>query len=273
MSHFTSKPVEQRAESKAQPVSDISTGPAPDPCWILLIDQRPLLRTSMAKFIEASIHGSRVLPVSCPSHLTQKPVSDDLEQVGLVVYSVSAPQGSPDGLEQAIRVLRESLPEAPLILLADSDDRAQVLEALRLGVRGYIPTTLKSRVVVAAIKLVQAGGTFVPVSAVSEMNGEATPVNDGKLRKRAIWPDLTPRQLEVLELLRLGKSNKIIAYELKMRESTVKVHMRHIMKKLKATNRTQAACIANRLLSEARATPQVEPLLQLLPTADEQPAT
>jgi DNA-binding NarL/FixJ family response regulator len=59
----------------------------------------------------------------------------------------------------------------------------------------------------------------------------------------------TARQAAVVEALRRGKANKIIAYELKMRESTVKVHVRNIMKKLHATNRTEVAFMANRLLN------------------------
>ena len=59
----------------------------------------------------------------------------------------------------------------------------------------------------------------------------------------------TARQAAVVEALRRGKANKIIAYELKMRESTVKVHVRNIMKKLHATNRTEVAYLANRLLN------------------------
>jgi DNA-binding NarL/FixJ family response regulator len=60
----------------------------------------------------------------------------------------------------------------------------------------------------------------------------------------------TTRQAAVIEALRRGKPNKIIAYELKMRESTVKVHVRNIMKKLKATNRTQVAYLATQLLED-----------------------
>jgi DNA-binding NarL/FixJ family response regulator len=60
----------------------------------------------------------------------------------------------------------------------------------------------------------------------------------------------TARQAAVVEALRRGKANKIIAYELKMRESTVKVHVRAIMKKLKARNRTEVAFLANGLMGE-----------------------
>jgi DNA-binding NarL/FixJ family response regulator len=62
--------------------------------------------------------------------------------------------------------------------------------------------------------------------------------------------DLTPRELSVIELLREGKPNKLIATALLMQESTVKVHVRNIMKKLHVSNRTHAASVANRLLSQ-----------------------
>jgi DNA-binding NarL/FixJ family response regulator len=61
--------------------------------------------------------------------------------------------------------------------------------------------------------------------------------------------DLTPRELSVIDLLREGKPNKLIARQLDMQVNTVKVHVRNILKKLKARNRTHAAFVANRLLS------------------------
>ena len=66
----------------------------------------------------------------------------------------------------------------------------------------------------------------------------------------------TPRQMQVLTCLRQGMSNKIIAYQLEMCESTVKVHIRHIMKKLRATNRTQVVFITNRLFEAASQSPR-----------------
>lgn len=132
------------------------------------------------------------------------------------------------------------------------------------------------------MRLVHAGGTFVPASALRELNnrpgeGERTTPgpgagsNDGIAagtmaaragdRSEVLQPEsatpaetasgglqqsLTPRQREVLCLLCEGKPNKIIAHRLNMQEGTVKVHVRQIMKKLKATNRTQVAFLARR---------------------------
>src|SRR5258706_3476658 len=69
-------------------------------------------------------------------------------------------------------------------------------------------------------------------------------------RQRRSDGDLTPRELSVIDLLREGRPNKLIARELEMQESTVKVHVRNILKKLNARNRTHAAFVANRLLGK-----------------------
>lgn len=218
----------------------------------------------MSQFIEASVEGASVLCLSHPSQL-KSTLSESSGQVSLVVYSIGGKRVSTQRLGDSVQLVREILSDAPMVVVSDSDDRAQVLQALRCGVQGYIPTSLSSRVVVAALQLVQAGGTYVPESAIIDVNDERSLADDNQAHKSAPWPDLTPRQTEVLEQLTLGKSNKIIAYKLKMQESTVKVHMRHIMKKLNATNRTEAACIANTLLPDLRIAAQAEPVFQLPP--------
>src|SRR5262249_34413816 len=89
------------------------------------------------------------------------------------------------------------------------------------------------------------GGTFIPpcVLAASSTIQPNSPVGSTDSSGKAI--QFSPRQLKVLERLRQGKQNKIIAYELCMCESTVKVHIRNIMKKLKARNRTQVVLLTN----------------------------
>jgi DNA-binding NarL/FixJ family response regulator len=103
-------------------------------------------------------------------------------------------------------------------------------------VRGYIPTSLSFNVVVEVVRLVQAGGTYVPVNfALQEKrSGEGSKANDL----------LTERQLMVVGALCQGMANKQIAYKLSMSEHTVKVHLRHIMRKLNARNRTEVAILS-----------------------------
>ena len=141
------------------------------------------------------------------------------------------------------RIVNDCAP-APVIILADKEEISQVLKALDHGVRGYIPTSVNVNVCVEALRLAMAGGTFVPASSVLALR-HATDPNSHRLQP--LGGMFTQRQAEVVNALRRGKANKIIAYELKLRESTVKVHIRNIMKKLKASNRTEVACIINEL--------------------------
>jgi DNA-binding NarL/FixJ family response regulator len=128
----------------------------------------------------------------------------------------------------------EELRSLPVVVLSNERFPCQVLDLLKAGVRGFIPTDAGCAVAVQVLRLVKAGGTFVPASCLSSLSSQgALGAERGDL--------FTGRQKQVIEAIRLGKPNKIIAYELNMCESTVKVHVRTIMKKLKARNRTEVA--------------------------------
>ncbi|WP_137113517.1 response regulator transcription factor, partial [Mesorhizobium sp. GR13] len=132
----------------------------------------------------------------------------------------------------------------PVVVLADTDDLAQILKALEYGARSYIPTSVGITVCIEAIGLALAGGVFVPASSVMAIRQMLTSHSETARHMAGMF---TGRQTEVVEALRRGKANKIIAYELNLRESTVKVHIRNIMRKLKATNRTEVACKINEM--------------------------
>jgi len=138
---------------------------------------------------------------------------------------------------------------APTIVLADVEDTEKVVGALENGACGYIPTTLSLDVALGAMRLVKAGGTFVPAASLISAHRIASAAMEDRRPPPSIF---TARQIAVVEALRRGKANKLIAYELNMCESTVKVHVRNIMKKLKAKNRTQVAFIASELLRSER---------------------
>lgn len=230
---------------------------------IVLIDPRPLTRESVVNLLNTAAREFAVLPISAAGEITEAAT----DNAGLVLLNVGFALLSDAWVEEEIRTIAERMPQVPLILLCDSEDIGQVTEALGRGVRGYIPTTFNPRVAVEAMRLVHAGGTFVPASALKQcgnghrrIGGEggdagepaapaaveaAPPAGTGN--GETLLRELTPRQREVLRLLCEGKPNKIIAHALHMQEGTVKVHVRQIMKKLKATNRTQVAFLANRV--------------------------
>ena len=103
--------------------------------------------------------------------------------------------------------------------------------------RGYIPTSLASMVAVGALRLVCASAARLRRRPLCCLRGTAARAPAGE----SLIDGFTRRQSQILDCLRRGMANKLIAYELNMCESTVKVHVRNIMKKLKATNRTQVA--------------------------------
>jgi DNA-binding NarL/FixJ family response regulator len=144
-----------------------------------------------------------------------------------------------------IQAIAEIAPQVPLLLMSDHAEPAEVHMAMQLGARGYLPADLSFSQAVAAIRFVAQGGVFIPPCALTTSSGahRASPAGPTDSSGRAI--QFSPRQREVLARLKQGKQNKIIAYELDMCESTVKVHVRNIMKKLKARNRTQVALLTS----------------------------
>ncbi len=147
---------------------------------------------------------------------------------------------------QHVKTLRQAFDNIPIIILSDAQSalRARhIRSALNSGAQGFIPTLVTEvPAALAAIRFVKDGGTFAPLDLLLPSQAARTAAASQSEPDR-----LTPRQKTVLSRLRLGKANKIIAYELGMTESTVKVHIRNIMRKMGATNRTQAVYNSQRL--------------------------
>jgi DNA-binding NarL/FixJ family response regulator len=149
---------------------------------------------------------------------------------------------------EGLTVVRQRLGEVPVIVLSDArgaEEARTIRDILAAGVQGFIPTrTTGVPVALAVIRFVYAGGTFAPLDALlaTRTDRGASPQTDGPRLS-----GLTLRQRDVLSHLRQGKANKTIAYELGVSESTVKVHIRNIMRRMKATNRTEAVYKAQSL--------------------------
>lgn len=142
------------------------------------------------------------------------------------------------------RAIARERPSTPRVILADTENPDCVVDAVREGVRGYLSTQAELAVVKEALSLLLAGGgaACVPQSALSALAGRAEPT--GRAQRTPLLRELTLRQLDVLDCICHGLSNKMIARQLQMRESTVKFHVRQIMHKLGVRNRTEAALTA-----------------------------
>ena len=210
---------------------------------IVIIDIRLLSRECLA----------RVLSIECDAPVVCYSTIDEWIEQGqstpaslLVLCQCGRSKG--DAIKEVERLseLAEQINGAPAVILSDNEDPDLIVQMLGKNVRGYVPTSLSINVAVQAMELARAGGVFVPASSL--IAAHRVPEGAGSAVQKATGL-FTARQAAVVDALRRGKANKIIAYELKMRESTVKVHVRNIMKKLHATNRTEVAYMANRLFN------------------------
>jgi DNA-binding NarL/FixJ family response regulator len=199
---------------------------------IVVIERRQLIRECLMQSLRAA---------TSDQNLVSYPSIDDWERsaehttgdVVVVVYGMREDlrnEISPDSI--FARFGRNM----NLILICDSEDSNEIVNAINGGVRGYIPTSVSLKVALEAMRLVRVGGVFIPASALLTQRVDGAEAAPNPLRSM-----FTPRQTAVLEELQKGKANKIIAYELNMKESTVKVHVRNIMRKVGATNRTEVA--------------------------------
>ena len=170
-------------------------------------------------------------------------LADLMKKVAPIIIVFSVPEGSwheqkPNDLD----LLLDFNLGVPIAILTPSITPEHAIAAIKKGAHGYIPSNTTIEIASAAIRFVAAGGTYVPTSVLLP----SCPSIGTALRQGPVTPSMfTARQAAVVEGLRKGKANKVIAYELAMCESTVKVHVRKIMRKLKASNRTQVAYLLN----------------------------
>ena len=209
---------------------------------LVIIDVRALDRECLAQCIAAHKLDMRVVAFGSMEEWRRS--WQDYPPLAAILLNIGGRTIYENAVAEEIAILSSEF-AAPIIVLADTDDLGQIMKALECGAKGYIPSSVNIEVCIEAIALSLAGGIFVPASSVFAMRQV---LNTGGTGARPSLSGMfTARQAEVAEALRRGKANKIIAYELNLRESTVKVHIRNIMKKVKATNRTEVAYKINDL--------------------------
>ncbi len=202
---------------------------------LLIIDSRALDRECFAQSLSAHGIGMNIFHFGSIQEFAA--VRSQTPAVSSILLNVGGKRISDPVVADEIRKLVADVGQTPVILLADTDELSQILQALEYGVRGFHPHIGRDRRVHRSDRPGFAGGVFVPASSVLAMRRIIETGGDA----RPLAGMFTLRQAEVVEALRRGKANKIIAFELNLRESTVKVHIRNIMRKLKATNRTEVA--------------------------------
>jgi DNA-binding NarL/FixJ family response regulator len=211
---------------------------------LIYLDPRAFTRDCVGHWLQSSLSGFQVCLLPDPEQIMTASV--DSERVRGVLINTGPMRISSGAVASLLARVGELLPGVPVAVLSDYEDAESIREAFALGVRGYIPTSLATMVAIGAMHLVCVGGMFAPPAVLLS---ERYRPRDGAHEPQI--EGFTQRQVQILDCLRRGMANKVIAYELNMCESTVKVHVYNIMKKLQASNRTQIAYLTRGFFENA----------------------
>lgn len=212
---------------------------------ILLIDDHALFRSGL-KFLlsdlEDSLEFSEARSVS-----DSEQYAPDVFDLILLDWNLPGITGS-DGLQ----ALKERFADTTIVVLSGEEDPELVRKAIDLGAAGFIPKASIPAVLISALRLILAGGIYLPAQLLMRAGGYLRKPDGSELYRTEpkLSEQLTPRQLDALMLAVKGKSNKQIARDLAVSEGTIKQHLSTAFRLLGVSNRTEAVyAVASRELS------------------------
>ncbi|MHC2109294.1 LuxR C-terminal-related transcriptional regulator [Methylobacterium sp. CM6246] len=211
----------------------------------VVIDRRPLIGQCFLASLRDARPNLAFMGFPSVAAWQDSAASTSTSTVLLCLPGGSAPQAERDQIARELAEIHAYAPGVRVAVMSDCESSGQIVQVLRIGVKGYIPTSISLEVAIQALQLIRAGGVYLPAACMMGVLAGLESTSDQAPADHAF----SPRQLSVARALRKGTPNKIIAYELNMCESTVKVHVRNIMKKLKAKNRTEVAYLTNQYFS------------------------
>ncbi|MBL8341166.1 MAG: response regulator transcription factor [Rubrivivax sp.] len=207
---------------------------------LLVVDDHSLIREAVRHVVQALADAVTVLTAAgCDEGFVIAERESELELL-LLDFNL---RGGLSGVA-AIKAWRQRHPALPVVVLSSAEDHTTVLAAMAAGAAGFIPKASSNEVMVSALRLVLAGGKYLPAEVLARDAGAPSRVAEPASVESL---GLSPRQLEVLELIARGKPNKIICDELGLAERTVKAHVTEVLRALGVSSRTQAALAAARL--------------------------
>ena len=204
---------------------------------ILVADDHPLFREALRGVVGRNIPGAELHEADNADGLYA--MADAHPDADLLLLDLNMPGAQ--GFSALVH-LRGLHPQLPVVMVSAREEPAVVRRALDHGAMGFIPKSSNAEALGAALRRVLDGDRFVP-----DIAGAAPQTTQDEHDIAARIRELTPQQFRVLQMLGSGKLNKQIGYELGVSEATIKAHMSAILRKLGASNRTQAVLMAGRL--------------------------
>jgi DNA-binding NarL/FixJ family response regulator len=205
---------------------------------VVIADDHSLVRQGLRRYLEMA-GDIDVIGEASTGHEALALLANGAGEPDIVLLDIRMPEM--DGLEAA-RKIREDHPSVGVIMLTAYDDRQFVVEAVRAGARGYVLKARDAEHLIQTVRLVAGGNMVIDPQLVVALADELT---HAKERDRKA-DTLTTREVEVLQLLAFGHTNRHIADQLFISPDTVKTHLEHIFEKLGASDRTAAVAEALR---------------------------
>jgi two-component system, NarL family, response regulator len=196
------------------------------PIRILLVDDHPLLRLGITA-LAADERDMQFVAEACNGREAVELFRKHRPDVTLMDLQMPEMNGI-----DAMTIIRDEFPEARFVVLTTYTGDVQVLRALKAGARAYLLKSLLRKELLETIRAVHAGQKRIPPEIAAQ------------LADHAADDSLTTREIDVLRLIATGLANKIVADELDITEETVKGHVKNILSKLDANDRTHAVTIA-----------------------------
>ena len=230
---------------------------------VLVIDDHPLVRTALEWVIAELSEKVEVQGVgSAKAAHTALTENTDRD---LILLDLGLPDIS--GLS-LLKEFRQSYPSIPVVVISASESSLHVTQAIDAGAMGFIPKNTSNELLLQALRVVLAGGIYIPSSALSSskhtlgnMRPKPSPKLTGNCPMLALQNTrhfidtlpLTVRQAEVLKLLLKGHPNKIIAQELNLSVDTIKDHIASLLRALGVKTRTQAVLMISEMMQKTQA--------------------
>jgi DNA-binding NarL/FixJ family response regulator len=243
---------------------------SPDDSTIVIVDPLPLRTVGLMTVLDRLTEANRFRVASMTLDEAELFVESD-SHCSMIIYNVGGASLDDHRHARRIKSLRARAGSTPLVILSDSNSRKEVVAAFTAGAQGYLYAGTNPQLALQALSFIFRGGSYFPpngqrrhprsgkvdsptTEAVHPLGWRVPAVDKGECRvapeantigENPAANGLTERQKAVLKQLARGESNKEIARRLNIHEGTVKVHVRQIMRRMGAANRTQVALAAS----------------------------
>lgn len=209
---------------------------------VLIADDHPLFRDALKLAVLQAVPGAHIIEADSVHSLFVALDTHPDPELLLLDLNMPGAQGF-NALVQA----RAHFPTVPIVVISAREDRRIMHRALGHGAAAFVPKSASIDLIIAALRAVLSGDTWLPPSAAMETTTMHASLDQHEAEATARLAALTPQQFRVLSMLSAGLLNKQIAGELGVSEATIKAHVSAVMQKLGVSNRTQAVLLAQRL--------------------------